>query len=821
MKRSFFSDETIPKSVRCSSLIPAQAYNAEDELYLTDDKSLGFAFLCEPINGVNDTLFEEVKSFLNGDYPADFLMQFCLFRSPDIYKQISQIFNIRKHFYDKDMNEVIKKRADFLLSNTTKPISKRISSRISDVKLIVSCKMPIANNQPTEDDLVRCAELKNKIYSSLDAIKLYPININPDIYIRLLETMMNWEENAGWREFESTRMQWDEETPISEQVFDYGKEVGVFKDHIKIGDTYTRTLSVKTFPKTLRFGDATAYSGDWIAGSDSKSAVSNNYMVVCNMFFPKSDKEKSKVERKRTFTVRQAYGPLLKFVPVLADKHHDLDLMYKSMSRNSSNPIRISMTQVLFAKSLKELDEITSKSDKYWHSKGFNLKADVHINLPVLLNALPLGADRYAVRDLFRYKTMTSEHASVIVPLFSEWKGTGTPHVSLISRNGQLMSFSLHDSNSNKNAIIAAESGSGKSFFVNELILSYLSEGAQVWVIDVGRSYEKLVNTLGGSFLHFGASSDACINPFPMVESLVGNKETEDEGEEDAIIGILQAMAAPNEKLSDLQTSQLKKHLHDVWAIHDRNTLIDHIAESLLTDKDQRVRDVGTQLYAFTSKGAYGRYFNRDNNVDLNGSFTVLELEELKGKKDLQKVVLLQLIYQIQQEVYLGDRDRKKIVIIDEAWDLLRHGDTAVFMEHAYRRFRKYGASAAIATQSISDLDSTKGSAGRAIAANSAITCLLMQNPESISEVKESKRLVMSEPAFRLLESVRTLSGEYSEIFIKMKESLGVGRLIVNDFQKLLYSTHPDDVNAIKNLTDQGLSVNEAISKLLESGYLS
>ncbi|MDA1379425.1 hypothetical protein PCI56_05630 [Plesiomonas shigelloides subsp. oncorhynchi] len=75
----------------------------------------------------------------------------------------------------------------------------------------------------------------------------------------------------------------------------------------------------------------------------------------------------------------------------------------------------------------------------------------------------------------------------------------GTYHAALISRNGQLMSLSLHDSNTNKNLVIAAESGSRvKSFLTNELIFSYLSEGAQVWVIDAGKSYQKLSEMLNG-----------------------------------------------------------------------------------------------------------------------------------------------------------------------------------------------------------------------------------------------------------------------------------------------------------------------------------
>ena len=81
------------------------------------------------------------------------------------------------------------------------------------------------------------------------------------------------------------------------------------------------------------------------------------------------------------------------------------------------------------------------------------------------------------------------------------------------------MSVSLYDSGSNYNCCIAAQSGSGKSFLVNEIISSYLSEGGQCWVIDVGRSYEKkLCEVYDGEFLQFGQDSGICLNPFEIVE---------------------------------------------------------------------------------------------------------------------------------------------------------------------------------------------------------------------------------------------------------------------------------------------------------------
>jgi len=242
---------------------------------------------------------------------------------------------------------------------------------------------------------------------------------------------------------------------------------------------------------------------------------------------------------------------------------------------------------------------------------------------------------------------------------------------------------------------------------------------------------------------------------------------------------------------------------------------VDDLAQALLDASDRRIQDLGEQLYAFTRLGEYGRYFNGKNTVCFNNDFTVLELEELKGRKHLQQVVLLQLIYQIQQAMYLGERDRPKIVIIDEAWDLLTLGDAATFMEHGYRRFRKYGGSAITITQSVNDLYRT--TTGRAIVENSAHMLLLGQKSESIEALRTEKKLSLSDAGYQLLKTVHTEPGLYSEIFLLTERGSGIGRLVVDPFKRLLYSTKPNDVQAIRTLRQQGMSLIDAIQHLIRN----
>ena len=263
---------------------------------------------------------------------------------------------------------------------------------------------------------------------------------------------------------------------------------------------------------------------------------------------------------------------------------------------------------------------------------------------------------------------------------------------------------------------------------------------------------------------------------------------------------IEQALQISDRRKADAMVEDLerKRDLDLMQAMPPSTMSIDLIAERCLRDSDPRVRDVGVQLGSFTSKSSYGRFFSGHNNANFKNDLTVLELDELQGRKHLRQVVLLQLISQIQREIFLGERDRKKIVIIDEAWDLLKEGEVSVFMEHAYRKFRKYGGSAIIATQSVQDLYGN--SVGKAISSNSANMFLLGQKPTTLEQVRKDNQLVMEDWAFNMLKSVHTEAGVFSEIFVSVGQLQCVGRLIVSDFQKLLYSTAPNDVNDIKLL---------------------
>lgn len=798
-------DTIVPESIRAESIIPVIAADEQTNIFLQDDLSVGFGFFCEPLCGADEKIQERVNGFLNQDLPSKTIIQFVLFRSPDISREVNEILGMRDGFRHELLSPVITERTNFLQHHTAEKLITKSqrgtydNGLVHDLKLLITCKIPISGSLPTPNELIQAQQLQTKIESSLQTVGLRPRVMTVESYKRFMGTILNWGDSPSWRHGGDGG--WEKDKPIGAQIFDYDCDVHISKDKLQIGNSHIKVLSAKKLPESMYFGDALAYVGDLSGGN---SNVKDNYMVVMNVFFPDIESTKNSIERKRQFTVNQAYGPLLKFVPILADKKESFDIIYESL-KEGAKPVRATYSLVIFSPTAERADAASIAARSIWRESRFELMEDKFVSLPVFINCLPLCTDREVIRDIYRYKTISTKELAVLVPIFGEWKGTGSFHAALISRNGQLMSLSLHDSDTNKNAVIAAESGSGKSFLTNELIISYLSEGAQVWTVDAGKSYQNLCEMLGGDFIHFEEGTHVCLNPFELVQNY--------EDEEDALVSFICAMASARGKMGEWEVAAIKQVMSALWEEKGSAIQVDDIANACLSAKDPRQRDIGHQLFAFTSKGNYGKYFVGKNNVSFQRQFTVLELDELQGRKHLRQVVLLLLIYQIQQEVFLGERNKKKIVIVDEAWDLLKEGEVATFMEHAYRKFRKYGGSVIICTQSINDL--YENAVGRAIAENSSSMYLLGQTEETVESVKRTGRLTLSEGGFHTLRSVHTIKGVYSEIFVRSKAGIGVGRLIVGDFQKLLYSTDPVDVNAIRQYEKQGQLLPNAIRSVI------
>lgn len=782
------------------SLFSVLAYDNAHHLFLLADASIGFGFICRPLTGADQSVAARVNVLLNQDWPTETLLQVSLWTSPDIEESLAVMQTRRIKQQKSTYKTMTGASIEFLRQGTTKPPEAISGARLRRSHVIVAVKLPISSPRPNEAEIRRATELQLATQQSLATIGLYPSILDADQYVRVLNTILNWQPDAGWKD--RVVPECDPTQLIRDQLLDYDNALQTDEKGVWLGNKRVKTLSAKRTPDHFYFGSAKSYLGDILSGT---RGIRQNALLSLTLHYPDAESTRTRQEGVRQFITNQVNTPIARFLPVLVQRKHNFDVLFEAYG-DGDRPIRSYFGVLLFCDEHEESAAV-SNARVYFRELGFQLLEDKYFCLPFFLNCLPFGPERSAIADLKRYRTLATRHAIPLLPLFGDWAGTGTPTLNFVSRNGEHMAVSLFDTTGNYNLCIAAESGKGKSFLTNEIIVSYLTEGAQIWAIDVGRSYENLCEVLEGDFVKFTHGSGICMNPFEIVQNF--------EEEADMLAGLVSQMAAPTEKLTDFQTAGLKRILKQLWTEKAQAMSVDDIARQLCAETDQRLKDVGEQLFPFTTKGEYGRYFNGRNNAKFASDFTVLELEELKGRKHLQQVVLLQLIYQIQQEMYLGERNRPKIVIIDEAWDLLTEGDVAKFMEHGYRRFRKYGGAAVTITQSVNDL--YRNAAGRAIVENSANMYLLGQKAEVIEGMKQDRRLPLSDGGYELLKTVHTLPGAYSEIFFITEMGSGIGRLIVDPFKRILFSTKPEDVQALKQLRRQGLSLGDAIQQLLDN----
>jgi conjugal transfer ATP-binding protein TraC len=275
---------------------------------------------------------------------------------------------------------------------------------------------------------------------------------------------------------------------------------------------------------------------------------------------------------------------------------------------------------------------------------------------------------------------------------------------------------------------------------------------------------------------------------------------------------ILIMMAGPSHGVDDKGASLIEQAMLETWSVHKTNSTISLIADWLTAHSDAQARDLGQMLFPYTKHGTYGRFFNGPNTVNFKNNLVVVELEELKERKDLQSVVVQMVIINITNQMFLGDRKTPFHIVFDEAWDMLRGSQSGVFIETLARRLRKYRGSLIVGTQSLNDFFVNPGA--QAAFDNSDWMCLLSQKPESIEQLKNTNRLSLTPQKEALLKSVKTRQGQYAEVMISGASGYAVGRLILDPFSSLLYSTKAEDYSAIQKLQHSGLTLQEAIEDL-------
>jgi len=780
---------------KLSDLLPYLAYD-EKRGFFALDTGVGFIIECNPYFA-DQTTIATIRSLFEADFPEKTSIQFMLYASPYIDDFLNAYILMRENNGSSVYTEMARRRAEFLRKKTFSPIVKGSSVILRNFRLIISVVLPCSLKSPEqyEQRIEDGIKVKESVLNILRSAGMSPEMLNITDVITLLNELLNPSHDR--REYSPS---YDPEIPIKDQILFTDTIINVEKDYLEIDGKICKSYSVRQFPQEWSISEGINYIGSLM---ENTQQIGCPFFVTLNIEYPAYVKVKGQIERKSLSAGYQAFGPLGKFFPKLAMKKQNFDNFMVALE-NGSNPIYAYMNIFLYTDSIKHSESVGGTLQSLFRSMNFVLQEDNYIGLPMFLTSLPMSYASEIQADLRRRKTLTTENVSELIPIQSDWKSGGPPVIPLISRRGQLFFIDFFSNPSGGySGIISAATGAGKSFFVNEIILSYLGIGSKIWVIDVGRSYEKLCSFVGGNFIVFSVDSNICINPFSRINNI---------DDDMPILKSILAQMASDTMMDKLSLAHIEEAIKAAYEQKGSTMTVTDVAMYLENKNDPLQKELAKRLYPYTAKGAYASFFEGESSLKYPANLVVFEMEELKTKKDLQEVVLLSIIFMVQQEMV--HREKLKILMIDEAWDLLTGGNTTTFIETAYRRIRKYRGSCFAITQSINDF--YRIPAGVAIVENSDYYLLLRQRAESIEALKKSNRVLLSENMYDILKSVTTDTGNYSEIFCYTPTGIGVGRLIVDRFTQLLYSSKADEYVRIKEKVEAGMNITDAINKIIE-----
>lgn len=822
-------------------LFPYIDYMEEDKVFILDDGHIGSVWLCRPINGTAKEIEDVINNMLTKEYPEGTCMSFMLFASPDITEFVKSYEVMRGgRIEDAELNKlysgISRGVIDWLDEGVNTPLNKS-GMKMRNYELYVSFKMPVKKKKRKEDfvsakEMYQFRKFVNVIEGALDSSKLMPRIMDEETLLYKLQVIFNWSPRAGWR---NGRANVDASCTMREQIFDIGNGLRVSEDgdRVEVKDKVVTPFSISVPPNIMFFGRMINLTGDWEKGIEG---YFDNYAHVLNVEFPDRKKSMRQFARSRGGLKHQVNVGLARVNEKIKLQADDFDRLYEKIEVHKQQLVKWSLHFLTFTDKSEDIEGKAEDFSNYLKSRGFAVEVDSGIALPLILNCMPLVANAERNKFLNRMNMDTSETAGFFMPLYASWRGNGyfNPMMPYITRTGQLFGFNPFITDTNYNMLVCATSGAGKSFWTNGYVANLLTsgktqiegllgedgmvdatrhplDGGQVYIIDVGGSYAKLCELYKGQNLRFNNDFEYSLNPFPMVDEWEGEL-----GMAEMVFQIHALMAFEVGAPDAFQTSRLRSIVNKVWEEKDRDGHIEDVARLCLDDDDRRVTDMGHQLKEFCPGGTNYRYFRKDRpSVNFDNNFVLVELEELKSKPHLQKIVLLQVFSNIQFSMYLGDLGKRKSLIIDEGWEWIK-GDNKIvgdFLESGWRRFRKYNSNGILITQSYRD--TKQSSVGEALATNSKWKAILKQGSGEIKKMQDEKMLDVTDSQYELMGTVSTVPKQFSEIYIDGGDASELVRFIVPRFEQLLYSTNPDEKKAIASYEARGMSLIEAIRAVM------
>jgi len=468
--------------------------------------------------------------------------------------------------------------------------------------------------------------------------------------------------------------------------------------------------------------------------------------------------------------------------PKLEISYQDLENLRDQLQQASEKMFDVGLYIAVYGQNIEEINKIETEIKSIMESKLIYVKPSLFQQKEGFLSMVPTGDDVLSIHTKLNSSPLSSTFPFVSFDLTSD-KGI---LYGLNRHNSGLILFDRY-SLENYNSITFAKSGSGKSYATKLEILRSLMFDTEVIVLDPEKEYQYLAEAVGGRFFDISLNSEHHINPFDI--PVPAEDESSDSVLRSNIINLVGLFRIMLGGLTPEEDAIIDQAITQTYALKDITPDSDfrNIEPPLMSDFElvlsgmQGGESLAQRLTKYT-KGTWSGFINKPTNVNMNKRLVVFSMRDMED--ELKPIAMYIVMHYIWNAV--RNDIKKRLLVIDEAWWMMKSDDTASFLMGLVKRGRKYYLGVATITQDVEDF--LRSPYGKPIITNSSIQVLLKQSPSSADVLQDVFNLT-DEEKYTLLESgvgEGIFFAGIKHVAIKVYASYTEDQIITSDPSQLL-----------------------------------
>jgi len=569
--------------------------------------------------------------------------------------------------------------------------------------------------------------------------------------------------------------------------------VEFFGNYFQLGTRFARTYYVYGYPRQIFTG--------WLSGMVNLDEVMDMsiyiYPVESQVVLENLRKKVTQLEAGiQIDTEKGRVRDPAKQAAIL-----DAEEMRDKLQVGEERFFRFGLYFTIYGGSVEELEFVSHKVESMLGQQLVYSKPATSQQEQAMNTVVPQMVDQLQIR-----RNMSTGAISTSFPFTS---------ADLTQENGILYGINMHNSGlvifdrfklENGNSVVFAKSGAGKSFAVKLEALRSLMMGTEIIIIDPENEYERMCDAVGGAYVRLSLNSTTRINPFDLprvvdteeadnalrsnlitlhglLRLMMGGAQTQMLGSQASIVPALSPSEEADLDAALITTYEKAGITQDPLTHGSIPPTISDLYDTLL-HMGGNGPQLAQRLRKYTA-GTFAGIFSQQSNIDINNPMVVFNVRDLED--ELRPVAMYIVLNYIWNKT--KSDQRKRIMIVDEAWQLMKYEDSANFLFSLAKRARKYNLGITTITQDVEDFMGSR--MGRAIVANASMQLLLKQSPSAIDVLTD---------VFKLTSEERNRLGQFpvgQGLFFAGQNHVHI-QVVASEQETMLITTNPSQVQAIK-----------------------